>query len=120
MGMAALGGAVHRIDAGDPHGLDLVIGSQDVTVHVRAAIAPGMIVPVSLASVADLAPGEPVVVPGTCLLALDGEREVAVPAGATVTVTLRRDGPPVVEVERCLDLAAERGFFRGETPWRRM
>jgi predicted polyphosphate/ATP-dependent NAD kinase len=118
MGMAALGGAVRRIGAEDPIGLDLQIGTTEPADHVRVAIAPGMVVPVALASVADLLPGEPVAVPGPCLLALDGERDVVVSADRTVTVALCRDGPPVVDVERCLELAAERGFFRGETVWR--
>jgi hypothetical protein len=80
--------------------------------RVRAPIAPGMIVPVDVASVSELAPDVPVCLAGPCLIALDGERGLPVPAGSSVTVTLRHDGPPLVDVERCLRLAAGRGFFK--------
>ncbi|MGE0543320.1 MAG: hypothetical protein AB7R89_24430 [Dehalococcoidia bacterium] len=119
IGMAALGGAFRHIEADDPIGLDLVLGGPEVGMCVRVPIAPGSIVPVALSSVEERAIGESVVVRGPCLIALDGERDVAIPAGNTVSVSLCRDGPSVVSVDRCLHLAAERGFFKGETPWRR-
>lgn len=110
MGMAALGGLFRSLSPEEPCGLDILLGPGGRC--VRAPVAPGLIVPVAVARVDELPPERPVCLTGPCLLALDGERGLPLPAGAVVSVTLVRDGPPVVDVERCLRLAAGRGFLR--------
>ena len=109
MGMSALGGMVGYAGPHEAHGLDITLGPGGPRVH--APIAPGMIVPVEVAAVTELPPDSPVRLTGPGLLALDGERGLPIPDGASVTVTLRRDGPPVVDVERCLRMATSRGFL---------
>ena len=48
--------------------------------------------------------------PGT--VALDGERSFSVNPGQRLEVEIRRNGPPVVQVDAALRLAAELGLFR--------
>lgn len=80
---------------------------------VLAPIAPGLIRPVYLVESRLLAPGDEVVIrhaePG--VLALDGEREIELPPGATVRVRLNADGPRVVDVRRAIEVAARAGAF---------
>ena len=45
-------------------------------------------------------------------VALDGERAFTVTPEQRVEISVQRNGPPVVQVERALRLAAEQGLFR--------
>jgi hypothetical protein len=80
---------------------------------VLAPIAPGLIRQVNVTEVRPLAPGDEVVIrqPRPGVLALDGEREIELPAGATVCVRLNPHGPRVVDVRRAIELAAGAGVF---------
>jgi hypothetical protein len=49
--------------------------------------------------------------PRPCTLALDGEREVALPGGAQVCIRLNAGGPRVVDVRHAIALAAQQGVF---------
>jgi predicted polyphosphate/ATP-dependent NAD kinase len=109
MGLAALGGVLRPVEPEEAHGLDITMDEGGR--RVRAPIAPGMIAAVRVSAVTLLQPDTPLRLRGPCLLALDGERSLSLPDGAELTVTLRWDGPPVVDVDRCLRLAATRGFF---------
>lgn len=47
----------------------------------------------------------------SCLIALDGERELRVGALDDVKVRLERDGPRVVDINKAIKMAATQGFF---------
>jgi hypothetical protein len=81
--------------------------------RVLAPIAPGLIASVSVAECRPLAAGDEVRVcqPSPCTLALDGEREVALPAHAEICIRLRADGPRIVDVPRAVTIAAQAGVF---------
>jgi hypothetical protein len=64
-----------------------------------------------------LAEGESVRVEGPGVLALDGDREWQLEAGQGATVTLRRDGPRVIDVERALTLSAHGAAFFDRGHW---
>ena len=55
---------------------------------------------------------------GPGVLAFDGDRERKLAAGQAARLRVVRDGPPVVDVERALELAARRGLFRDRGEWR--
>lgn len=112
VGMAAIGGALDRVTPSDEFGLHLVLGKGHG--EVRAAIAPGLIRPVSLARVERLGPGVSIEVRGPAMLALDGERETLVPDGERACLSIARSGPPVVDIGRCLDAARAAGFMHVE------
>lgn len=92
-------------------GLYVRIGEGGQT--VLAPIAPGLLASVAVAEHRVLGPGDAVHVcqPRPCTLALDGEREVALPGGAEVCIRPTADGPRVVDVRQAIALAAHTGFF---------
>lgn len=75
------------------------------------ALAPGLTAVVGLAEARVLTPGERVSGAGPGLLAFDGERERAVPSGATVSFTVDPDGPWIVELDRALRAAVVAGVL---------
>ncbi len=110
IGMAAVGGMVTSVTAEEDCGLHLVMGEGDQV--VAAAIAPGLVREVSLASVRRVAFGVSIPVTGPALLALDGEREFSLNRGERATMIVSRSGPPVVDIARCLAAARDFGFLR--------
>jgi hypothetical protein len=80
---------------------------------VLAPIAPGLVQRVELVESRRLAPGDEIVLQHAepAVLALDGERELELPAGAAVRVRLNSDGPRVVDVRRAIAVAARSGVF---------
>ena len=81
--------------------------------YVLAPIAPGVVswVPIEQWGLMEL--GERVVVePRHCTVALDGERSFSVTPREQLEVEINRNGPPVVQVDAALRLAAELGLFR--------
>jgi predicted polyphosphate/ATP-dependent NAD kinase len=118
VGMSALGGMLEPVAPADDFGLHLVlaqgdgIGEDQGIVEVNAAIAPGLIQPVTLARVERVDLGASITVSGPALLAFDGEREVVLAKGCIARLSVARSGPPVVDISRCLDAAREAGFLR--------
>jgi hypothetical protein len=104
---AHLPGPNHRAGGG----LYLRLGSGGQ--RVLAPIGPGLIRPVGLVECRPLASGDEVVVnpPRRCVLALDGEREVALRPGEPVRLRLDAAGPRVVDARRAIELGARDGVF---------
>lgn len=109
VGLSAVGGLLRPVGAADDLGLDLVIGPGGT--RVRAPIAPGLFANVDVARATTLQLGETVDVMGPGILAFDGERERRLVRGQGASLTIRRDGPRVIDVPRVLKLAACRGAF---------
>src|SRR5205807_2535843 len=76
---------------------------------VLAPIAPGLLASVAVAEYRVLGPGDAVSLcqPRPCTLALDGEREHALPGGSEVCIRLNADGPRVVDVTQAIALASQ-------------
>ena len=110
IGLAAVGGMVTSVTADEDCGLHLVMGEGGQV--VAAAIAPGLVREVPLASVHRVAFGVSIPVTGPALLALDGEREFSLNRGECATMIVSRSGPPVVDIARCLAAARDFGFLR--------
>ncbi len=80
---------------------------------VVAPIAPGVVDRVAIDSWRRLPDGERVAVERRhYTVALDGERAFSVNPGQQLEVAVRRDGPPVIEVNAALREAASRRLFR--------
>lgn len=106
VGLSSIAGLVRPTGRRDPGGVRVAL---DVAAESRvlAPIAPGVLAPIGVAAVDDLHPGRPVasaVTAGT--VAVDGEREIEFGPRSPVTVTLRHDGPHVVDVRAVLAAAA--------------
>ena len=72
---------------------------------------PGSHQDVSVQSVDVLARGGCLRFAGPGVLAFDGERERVIGPDAVVTVTVRTDGPLVIDVARALQCAVKRRLF---------
>ncbi|HEU5432664.1 MAG TPA: NAD(+)/NADH kinase, partial [Thermomicrobiales bacterium] len=117
IGIASLGGILFPNACGGCAGAAIRIGAVNgARRRVVAPLAPGLIVPVPIASadliekgyVADLG-SEPTTV------ALDGEREVRIPPpAAPLTVTLDPRGPRVVNIASAVQAGARAGAFDSE------
>lgn len=99
IGTSPIGGLLHPVDAADDAGLLVILGPGR---RFLAPVSPGLLRPVSVAEARTVALGEPVTFAGEGVLALDGDRDHKIPAGAALTVTIRRDGPWVVDVEAAM------------------
>ena len=81
--------------------------------NVLAPIAPGVVSWVPIAHSALMELGERIEVePRHGTVALDGERSFSVTPADQLSVAIRRNGPPVIQVDAVLRLAAELGLFR--------
>lgn len=117
IGFSSVGGYLHPLPQGCGVGLHIVIG--EGSQQVKAPIAPGLICSLPIASHRTFAPEDAVPITRTpSLIALDGEREITVRSGDTLTVRLNCQGPWVVDIEGVLQEACRRGLFlsrqRGE------
>lgn len=115
IGLSSIGGLLQPVARHDRGGLAVQLAPDPahtlLTLH--APIAPGLVLPVPVASWQRMAPDEPLLVQqqaGT--VALDGERELAFEAGDRVSVTLRENAFFTVDVARCMAAAARDGLMR--------
>ncbi len=114
IGLSAIGGGICPVDPEDDHGLYLEVG--DGRWRTRAAVLPGVIQEIGVREVRRLSLGKRMAVSvRPSLIALDGEREVAVAAGDEVTIRVERDGPCVVDINKVIRQAASRGFFAADS-----
>jgi hypothetical protein len=108
VGMSPIGGLLHPVDAAADQGLLVRLGPGR---RFRAPLSPGWLREVSVADVQPVALGEPVTFPGEGVLALDGDRDHKIPAGAALTLTIRRDGPWVIDVPAAMRWAVAHGIM---------
>ena len=108
-GLSTIAARVHplrRDDAGAVH-VDVGPGAR----RVRVPIVPGSFEDLDIAAVAVIPGGVTVELPGPGVLAFDGERKVILRPDDTARVTVRTDGPRVIDVRTVLSLAVARGSF---------
>jgi len=117
IGLSSIGAQLEPVGRADPFGLHLSLGPiaprpcRGATLLVP--IGPGLVEPVAVADHRRLQPGRPVPVGAVQgLLALDGERMIRFGPGDRPTVTLRLDGPLVIDTTAAIDRAARAGLFR--------
>ncbi|HTT12053.1 MAG TPA: NAD(+)/NADH kinase [Burkholderiaceae bacterium] len=115
IGLSAIGGLLQPLGRRDPGGLALQLSEdpQQRRLMVNAPIAPGLVRAVGIAHMEPMVAGRPFVVTQEAgVVALDGERELAFDGADRVTITLREDAFPTVDVARCMQVAARDGLFR--------
>ncbi|MBT3246277.1 MAG: hypothetical protein HN979_07790 [Actinobacteria bacterium] len=112
IGFAGVGGRVHPVSSSDDAGLLLRFSSaQGCPTVVRAPTAPGHFDNLGLAEVRRLDLGEEVRIDGPVLLAFDGERKRHLVDGTYAVLTVRRDGPRVVDVAAVMEAAVSGGAY---------
>ena len=107
------GGLHYRIADGGVSGDDHTSEPVDSQLHIRAPIAPGSVPVVAIESWQRLTDGQRVPIERRhSTVALDGERAFSVNPDNSLEIEVRRDGPPVVNVDATLRHAAASGAFR--------
>ncbi len=112
LGLSSLGASLRPIGANEPLGLWLKLGPKSKTNHrVLSPIGPGQVASAQVMEHEIVKPGEPVKyrAPDDRVLAFDGERECLVSKGEEIEISLRLDGPSVLNVPAILKKAAIRG-----------
>lgn len=110
IGLSAIAGLIAPSSRGDDRAIHLRLNPA-ASRRVRAPIAPGMYAEVGIESVSIIRPGDVVTMHGPAVLAFDGERQSVLHQGQTANLTVRRDGPMVIDIERTFVLAVRRGHF---------
>lgn len=88
----------------------LELGSEGM--RALAPVAPGLVIPVAVRAQRGISVGEQVTLDSNAkTLALDGEREIEIYERRTITVRLTQNGPCVVDIPRCMEVAARSGVF---------
>jgi hypothetical protein len=108
IGMSPIGGLLHPVYAEADEGLLVRMGPGQ---SFRAPVSPGLFRQVSVASVTPVPLGESVAFAGEGVLALDGDRDHKIPAGAKLSLTIRRDGPWIVDVPAAMRWAVAHGIM---------
>jgi len=108
IGMSPIGGLLEPVDAAADHGLFVRLG---VGRRFLAPLSPGLFRDVSVAEVKPVPFDEPVAFPGEGVLALDGDRDHKIPADGELTVTIRRDGPWMIDVAAAMRWAVAHGIM---------
>jgi predicted polyphosphate/ATP-dependent NAD kinase len=110
VGMTAIGGLIAPLGATANQGLLLTLGQGAEGVH--APIAPGLYATVRVAGSRTIEFDEVVSIEGPGVLAFDGERERVLKPGQHAHLSIRRDGPWVIDAGATLACAAQKGAFR--------
>jgi predicted polyphosphate/ATP-dependent NAD kinase len=111
IGLSAIGGSLAGRDLDPDQGLAIDVGLGDL--QVLAAIAPGLIRWVGVQSYRRLAVGDSVAVQAApIVLALDGERTIAMARPEPVAIRLSAGGPRVVDIQAAMEQAAAQGLLQ--------
>ncbi|MGI9613611.1 MAG: NAD(+)/NADH kinase [Acidimicrobiales bacterium] len=116
IGLSSIGGHLHPVGRREPGGLAIALGEPAVAT-VRPPIGPGLVEAVDVRSISTLVPEVAVEVrSSTGVVAVDGERLFRFGSDDRPSVTLRADGPCVVDVSATLAYAAANGLLAGPDP----
>lgn len=108
VGMSAIGGLIEVVDETDDCGLLVRTGPGQ---RVVAPLSPGMFREVDVAGVSRIPFDTPIAFAGDGVLALDGDRDHRIPAGATLEVRIRRDGPWLIDIGAAMRWAVGQGIM---------
>lgn len=109
IGMSPIGGLIHPVYAEDDHGLlvTTALGAEPLL----APLSPGLLRRVSVDSVSEIAFDIAVPFRGPGVIALDGDRDHKLREGENGRVSIRRDGPYVIDVEAAMRWAVAQGIM---------
>ena len=121
VGMTPIGGLLESCGAEDEYGLVVeCTGSEGGGRPLRAPLSQGLYRRAYVRSWRKVSLGEPVVIRGPGVLALDGDREHTLADGETAqlrVLRVLREGPRVIDVERAMRLVRERELFFDLEGW---
>ena len=112
IGTSAIGGLIDVVDADDDCGLLVELGSNREGRVVNAPLSPGLFGQVKIVSARRIPLDTPVLFRGPGVLALDGDRDHGLADRDAATLSIRRDGPWVIDVRAAMRLAVREGMMR--------
>lgn len=110
IGPSALAGVVAPTSRSDDRGVLLDL-DPDAPQRIHAPLTPGVFVDAGLRSVSVVDAGQPVAVRGPARFAVDGERAGSLATDEWASMTIRRNGPRVVDIRRTFSIAVRQGRF---------
>jgi len=112
IGISALVGAAQPVSPLEPFGIAFTVAAEG-RCRVTAAVAPGVVADVGIGSWHRLGVGESVAVVDErpLVVAVDGEREAVLHRHETANISLRADGPYIVDVKRVMAELVAQGRF---------
>jgi len=119
VGVTSIASMIQMIAPDELAGLSITLGNPSIC-QVTAALAPGLMAKAPIKSIRRLNIDDTVQVTARderLILALDGEREFALGEGETVSITLRHDGPWIVDIQRTMCELAKNGRLRNLGDW---
>lgn len=105
-GISSIGGFIQPLSPLEPGGMHIQFG-KPLVCRITAPLAPGLLATFGVESIRKISAGEVVTIQGKqCIIALDGEREILLRSDQSAQITLRQDGPWIVDVFKTLNIAA--------------
>ncbi len=108
IGLSPIGGYLMPCRADDDFGVDVALEGP-ATHRLNVPLSAGYHRTVHVHRADQLAIDEPQTLRGPCVLAYDGDRRTLLAEDEAAVVTLRRDGPRVINVDRVFAAAVENG-----------
>ena len=108
IGTSPIGGLIDPVGAQDDAGLLVEMGPGK---RFAAPLSPGFFKEVAVRSATRIAFDVPVPFQGPGVLALDGDRDHRLREGDHATITLRRDGPWILDIGRAMRWAVAEGIM---------
>jgi len=111
IGFSSVAGCIEPILDTDDYGMEVEVGNSDE--KIIAPVAAGILDQVEIVSKKCLPLGvaQKITLTENCMVALDGERELRVNKGDTLTFTITRNGPWRIKIKETLEEAVRRGLF---------
>ncbi|MDC1306808.1 NAD(+)/NADH kinase [Pseudomonadales bacterium] len=110
VGMSPIGGYLMPCDARDPFGVFITCG-QPATTRVRVPLSPGLYGEIPIQAYGRIEFGQPQRIQGPCILAFDGDRTIQLGTDDYAEITIRNDGPWIIEPGPIMSAAAAAGLF---------
>ncbi|HKI74375.1 MAG TPA: NAD(+)/NADH kinase [Pseudomonadales bacterium] len=110
IGMSPIGGYIMPCHRRDDFGVSVTMG-EPARYRVRAPVSAGLYGDLDIADIRRVSLDEPLTLSGPGILAFDGDRIAKLGDQEPVTVTVRRDGPRVIDPFQVLETAAAEGIL---------
>lgn len=117
VGMSPVGGLLHPTGAEDDRGVEVQLAAEGGGRPLLVPVSPGIYQHAYIASSRTLPLGEETRMTGPGVIAFDGDRQRRLEPGETLRLRVVRSGPRVIDEQRTLTRAAERGVYLDHRHW---
>lgn len=112
IGLSSIGGMLYPISRTDQNGLHITLRNKKPDLYVKAPVIPGAISNVGIHKYEKMKKNEKyIITPTSGTIALDGERTIPVKYNEQIEITLKSNGPNVIDPFRTLREYSKIGHF---------